>query len=101
MVENVKILNSASAILSMAADNTKNRLKAGLPRHVVPPSGGNASNNPTRLGSVGAPPAEAGTTYLANARGPAFRRSEAIMRTPRTLCAHCALERWGETLSEL
>ena len=49
MVENVKILNSASAILSMAADNTKNRLKAGLPRHVVPPSGGNASNNPTRL----------------------------------------------------
>ena len=31
-------------ILSMAADHTKNRLKAGLPRHVVPPSGGNASN---------------------------------------------------------
>ena len=46
-------------------------------------------------------PAEAGTTYLANARGPAFRRSKAKMRPPRTLCAHCALERWGETLSEL
>ena len=32
-------------------------------------------------GSVGAPPAEAGTTYLANARRPAFMRSEPKMRT--------------------
>ena len=39
----VNMANELTAILSMAADHTKNRLKAGLPRHVVPPSGGNAS----------------------------------------------------------
>ena len=44
-----RALADGAAILSMAADNTKNLLKAELPRHVVPPSGGNASNNPTRL----------------------------------------------------
>ena len=33
-----------AAILSMAADHTKNRLKPGLHRQVVPPSGGNPSN---------------------------------------------------------